>query len=108
MNILQFFKNCAAQYTGLTLGEVANYRGDIGPSVLLAPVQGLGTSYQFIRAAKGPMERSARIANVASFMGSSFSSIFLSLELNVAMGASIACFISYMRSVLEKTKKDDV
>jgi hypothetical protein len=54
------------------------------------------------------MERSARIATVASFMGSSFSSIFTSLKLNVATGASIAFFISYMRSVLEKTKKDDV
>lgn len=46
LTLLQFCINCGAQYTGLTLGEAAGYMGDIGPSVLLAPVQGLGTSYQ--------------------------------------------------------------
>ena len=44
-SVLKLCVNCGAQYTGLTLGEAAGYMGDIGPSVLLAPVQGLGTSY---------------------------------------------------------------
>ena len=47
----QFCINCAAQYSGLTLTEVGTHVGNIGPSILLAPVQGLGTSYQYVRAA---------------------------------------------------------
>jgi len=67
LTFLQFCINCGAQYPGLTLGEAAGYMGDIGPSVLLAPVKGLGTSYQYVRAAQGAMDRRTRIATVASF-----------------------------------------
>lgn len=65
--MLQFCINCGAQYTGLTLGQAAGYMGDISPSVLLAPVQVLGTgiSYQDVRAAQEAMERRARISTVA-------------------------------------------
>lgn len=68
LTFLQFCINCGAQYTGLTLGEAAGYMNDIGPSVLLAPFQGLGTSYQYVRVAQGAMERRSRVATVASFM----------------------------------------
>ena len=71
LTFLQFFINWGAQYTGLALGEATGYMGDIGPSVLLAPIQGLGTSYQYVRSAQGAMERRARIATVASFMSMS-------------------------------------
>ena len=45
---------------GLTLGEAAGYMNDIGPGVLLAPVKGLGTGYQYVRAAQGAMEKSVK------------------------------------------------
>ena len=48
LTLLQFCINCGAQYTGLTLAEAAGYMGDIGPSLLLAPVQGIGTSYLLV------------------------------------------------------------
>ena len=52
LTLLQFCINCGAQYTGLTLGEAAGYMGDIGPGVLLAPVKGLGTGYQYVQAVR--------------------------------------------------------
>ena len=52
LKLLQFCINCGAQYTGLTLGEAAGYMGDIGPGVLLAPVKGLGTGYQYVQAVR--------------------------------------------------------
>ena len=99
LTFLQFCINCGAQYTGLTLSEAAGYMGDIGPSVLLAPVQGLGTSYQYVRAAQGAMERRARIATVASFMAMSGRSTLA----DPATGGTIASFIGYMKSVIEKS-----
>jgi hypothetical protein len=53
LTLLQFCINCGAQYRGLTLAEAAGYMGDIGPSVLLAPIQGIGTSFQYVRTAQG-------------------------------------------------------
>lgn len=50
LTLFQFCINCGAQYTVLTLSEAARYMGDIGPGVLLAPVKGLGTSYQYVQA----------------------------------------------------------
>ena len=47
LTFFQFCMNCGAQYTGLTLAQAAGDMGDIGPKVLLAPVQGLGTGYQY-------------------------------------------------------------
>ena len=99
LTFLQFCINCGAQYTGLTLGEAAGYMGDIGPSVLLAPVQGLGTSYQYVRAAQGAMERRARIATVASFMAMSGRSTLT----DPATGCTIGSFIGHMKSVIEKS-----
>ena len=49
LTLLQFYINYAAQYTGLTLGEAAGYMGDIGSGALLAPIKGLGISYQYIQ-----------------------------------------------------------
>jgi hypothetical protein len=40
----------------------------IGPSVFLTPLAGLGTSYKYVQAAQGAMEKRVRIATVASFM----------------------------------------
>ena len=44
---------------------------DIGPKVLLEPVLGLGTGYQFVKAAATAAERRQRIATLASFLAAS-------------------------------------
>jgi hypothetical protein len=90
LTFFQFCMNCGAQYTGLTLGQAA---GDIGPSVLLAPVQGLGTSYQYVRAAQGLMERRARIATIAAFMA-------------MSGRATLTDPATHMKSVIEKSKNN--
>jgi len=103
LTLLQFCMNCGAQYGGLVVTEAAGYMGDIGPSVLLAPVQGLGTSYQYVRAAQGAMEKKARIATVASFMAMSGRSTLTDPATNAAAGGTIASFIGHMKSVIEKS-----
>lgn len=71
----------------------------IGPSVLLTPVQGLGTSYQYVRSAQVAMERRARIVTVACFMTMSGRSTLT----DPAAGGTIASFIGHMKSVIEKS-----
>ena len=105
LTLLQFFINCGAQYTGLTLGEAAGYMGDIGPSVLLAPVRGFGTSYQYVRAAQG-VERRARITTVAAFMTMSARATLTDPATNAAAGGTIASFIGHMKSVIEKSNNN--
>ena len=100
LTLMQFFINCAAQYTGLTLAEVANYMSDIRPNVLLAPVHGLGTSYKYVRAAQGAMERRARVATLASFMVMSGRATLTDPATNAAAGGTIASFIGHMKNVI--------
>jgi hypothetical protein len=103
LTMLQFCINCGAQYTGLTLGQAAGCMNDIGPSVLLAPVEGIGTSYKYVRAAPGAIERRARIATVASFITMSGRSTLTDPATNAAAGGTIASFIGHMKSVIEKS-----
>jgi hypothetical protein len=65
LTLFQFCMNCGAQYGGLVVAEAAGSINDIGSSVLLAPLTGLGTSYKYVQAAQGA-EKRARIATVAS------------------------------------------
>jgi len=89
LTFLQFCINCGAQYTELTLGEAAGYMSDIGPSVLLAPVQG--------------------IATVASFLAMSGRATLTDPATNAAAGVTIASFIGDMKSVIEtKTGFDNL
>ena len=48
---------------------------DLGIKTVLEPVLGLGTSYQFVRAAATAAERRQRIATLASFLAASAASI---------------------------------
>ena len=57
LTLFQFFMNCGAQYGGVVVAEAAGSMNDIGPSVLLAPLAGLRTSYKYVQAAQGAMEK---------------------------------------------------
>jgi hypothetical protein len=46
LTLFQFCINCGGQYGGLVVAEAAGSINDIGPSVLLASLAGLGTSYK--------------------------------------------------------------
>ena len=106
LTLLQFYINCGAQYAGLTLGTAAGYMGDLGPGVLLAPVKGLGTSYQYVRGAQGAMEKKARIATLASFLAMPGRVTLTDPATNTADGGTIANFIGHMKSVIEKSKNN--
>lgn len=74
--------------------------GGIG---LLALVLGVSTSYKYIQAAEGIMEKRARIATVASFMTMLGRATLTDPATNAALGSTIASFIGHMKSVIEKT-----
>ena len=65
-NVLKICANCGSQYMGIVLSSAAGNFSDIGPKVLLEPVLGLGTGYQFVKAAATAAERRQRIATLAS------------------------------------------
>lgn len=106
LTFAQFCVNCASQYGALTLAEVANSMGDLRPKVFLAPIQGLGTSYQFVRAAQGAMERRSRIATVACFMAMSGRATLTDPGTNAAAGATISNFILHMKHLIEKASNN--
>ena len=98
LSMIQFFINAGTQYGVLVVTEAAGNFTKIGPSVFLAPIAGLGTSYKYVR---GAAERRARIPTVVAFMSSSAGALTTDPAINVAAGGSITSFISYMKSINE-------
>ena len=105
LTLFQFCMNCGAQYGGLVVAEAAGSMNDIGPSVLLAPLAGLGTSYKYVRVAQGAMEKRARIATIASFLTMSGRDP----ATNGAAGGTIATFIGHihMKSIIAKSNNNN-
>jgi len=99
--LLQFCINSGSQYGAIVVASAAGNFSDIGPKVLLEPFIGLGTSFQFIKAAQTVAERRARIATLAAFLSTSGSSALRTdPATNAAVGGAIASKIAYMRSIL--------
>ncbi len=69
----------------------------------MEPIIGLGTSYQFIKAAQTAAERKARIATIAAFLSTSgASAVTADPATNAALGGAIASKIAYMRAILTR------
>ena len=75
---------------------------DLSVKTLLEPVIGLGTSYQFVKAAATVAERRQRIATLAAFLSTSITAIGTDPNTNIAVGAAIGSKISYMRAILAR------
>ena len=103
LSMLQFCINCGTQYGTIVAGAAAGNFSEIGPSVLLAPFAGLGTSYKYIRTASGLAERRMRIAMVASLLSTSATALTTDPQSNTAVGATISALVSYMRSINKAT-----
>ena len=101
-NVLKLCVNCGSQYVGIVLSSAAGNFSDIGPKVLLEPVLGLGTAYQFVKAAAPAAERSQRIATLASFLAASGGALSTDPTTNGAIGAAVASKIGYMRAILAR------
>jgi hypothetical protein len=102
-SLIQFCINTGSQYGAIVLASAAGNFSDIGPKVLCEPIIGLGTSYQFIRAAQTAAERRARIATLAAFLSASgASAVTTDPATNAALGGAIASKIAYMRAILTR------
>ena len=70
-SMLKICLNCGSQYMSIVGTAAVGNSSDLGIKTLLEPVLGLGTSYQFVRAAATAVERRQRIAPLASFLAAS-------------------------------------
>lgn len=102
-SLIQFCISSGTQYGAIVVASAAGNFSDIGPKVLLEPIIGLGTSYQFIKAAQTAAERKARIATLAAFLSTSgASAVTTDPATNAAVGSAIASKIAYMRAILTR------
>ena len=102
-SLIQFCINTGSQYGAIVAASAAGNFSDIGPKVLFEPIIGLGTSYQFIRAAQTAAERRARIATLAAFLSTSgASAVTTDPATNAAVGGAVASKIAYMRAILTR------
>ena len=102
-SLIQFCINTGSQYGAIVAASAAGNFSEIGPKVLFEPITGLGTSYQFIRAAQTAAERRARIATLAAFLSTSgASAITTDPATNAAVGGAVASKIAYMRAMLTR------
>lgn len=102
-SLIQFCINTGLQYGAIIVASAAGNFSDIGPKVLFEPIIGLGTSYQFIRAAQTAAERRARIATLAAFLSTSgASAVTTDPATNAAVGSAVASKIAYMRAILTR------
>lgn len=102
-SLIQFCINTGSQYGAIVVASAAGNFSDIGPKVLFEPIIGLGTSYQFIKAAQTAAERKARIATLAAFLSTSgASAVTTDPATNAAVGSAIASKIAYMRAILTR------
>jgi hypothetical protein len=86
-SVIKLCINCGSQYVGVVLSSAAGNFSDIGPKVLFEPVLGLGTGYQFVKAAATAAERRQRIATLASFLAASAGAVNTDPTTNAAIGS---------------------
>jgi len=101
-SVLKLCINCGSQYLGVVLASAAGNFSDIGPKVLFEPVLGLGTGYQFVKAAATAAEKRQRIATLASFLAASAGALNTDPTTNAAIGSAVASKITYMKAILAR------
>jgi hypothetical protein len=99
--MIKFCVNAGSQYGAIVVAAAAGNFSEIGPKTLLEPVFGLGTSYQFIRAAQTAAEIRARITTLAAFLSTSTTSIATTdPATNAAVGGAVASKIFYIQAII--------
>jgi hypothetical protein len=106
-------------FASLVSNGVAQYSGIVGtellrntypsPKVLFTPVQGIVIAAKYVRMAKDPVERSARITTLGSYVMLSATNLFnTNTNQNVVIGATIHAFIRYMgKKIMSNITKTD-
>ena len=89
-SLIQFCLNGGSQYAAIVVANAAGNCSSLGPGVLFSPLLGLGTGYQFVKAAQTVAERRARIATLAAFLSTSTASSLTSdPATNAAIGGQL-------------------
>lgn len=102
-SMIQFCSNTGSQYRAIVVSAAAGNFSDIGPKVLFEPVIGLGTGYQFIRAAQTAAERETQIATLVAFLSTSAgSALTTDPATNAAVGGARVSKIAYMQVILTR------
>ena len=101
-SVLKLCINCGSQYMSIVGTAAVGNSSDLGIKTLLEPVLGLGTSYQFVKAAATAAERRQRIATLASFLAASVTSVTTDPNTSIAIGAAVGSKIGYMRAILTR------
>ena len=94
--------NGALQYGAVSVGAAGGNFSQIGlKEVLLEPIKGLGTGYQYIRLADNMADRYARVATLATMLSASAgTALTADPTTNVAIGGAVAAKIAYMREII--------
>jgi hypothetical protein len=93
---------------GVVLASAAGNYTDLGIKSLFEPILGLGTSYQFVRAAATAVERCQRIATLASFLAVSAGALTTDSTTNAAVGSAVASKIGYMKAILARGGQQEI
>ena len=101
-NALRICINCGSQYMSVVGASAAGNPADLGIKLLLEPILGLGTSWQFVQAAATAVERRQRVAALASFFAASAGALTTDPATNIAMGATVGSKIGDMRAILAR------
>lgn len=94
--------NGGAQYVAIVLGSAAGNYSSISPRVLLEPILGLGTTYQYVQTSKTVVGCRSQIAKFEVLMVSS-SSLIMTADpaTNASLGGKIAAKIAFMNYILD-------
>ena len=106
LTMIQFLANAATQYGTIVVGSCVG--NNLDPSVLAAPIAGLGTSYQFVRSAQGAMEAQQRAATIAALLSTSACITTTDLQANAAMGALHVAFSQYMQACIDASNSGNI
>jgi hypothetical protein len=101
-SVLKLCVNSGSQYVAIVLSSAAGNYSDLGITSLVEPILGLGTGYEFVKAAATAAERHQRIATLASFLAASGEALTTDPTTNAAIGAAVASNMGYMKVILAR------
>ena len=91
--------NFGIQYASFVITSAPGNVTQVGPRLLLEPLLGFRTSYDYIMAGVSMRERSQRAAGISIILSASARAILTDPPSNVAAGGLAAAQVSYMKAV---------
>lgn len=105
LTLVQILYNLNAHYLTYSLDDIIAKKEKARPNSIFAPIKGMATSYNFIRAAKTPFDRKVRVVFVTSHFKVSVMTILLSNgDHNGVVATSTYMATLFMQEQLSKDK----